>query len=71
MCERSLASLTESVGAGVTAVDITALHIMGGTAHLVDENGDGLANRIDTGVWTPDTALGIGSATFTAQTEGR
>lgn len=71
LCERSLATLTQQVGASVTAVDISAIHLMGGSAHLLDENGDGLGNRIDTGVWTPDAVLGIGGATFTAQAEGR
>lgn len=71
LCERSLAALTQQVGASVSAVDISAIRLTGGTAHLIDDNGDGLANRIDTGVWTPDAALGIGGATFTAQAEGR
>jgi hypothetical protein len=71
LCEHSIASMVDVFGTDVASVGVSAVRFTSGTAHLVDENRDGLANRIDSGTWTPDPGLGLGGATFTAIAPGR
>lgn len=71
LCERSITSMVSAFGSNVTTVDISAIRFTSGTAHLVDENHDGLANRIDSGTWTLDPGVGLGGAMFTATAPGR
>jgi hypothetical protein len=71
LCEQSLSSMVHTLETNVAGVDIVEVQLTSGKARLVDENGDGLANRIDMGTWTVDPSAGVGSATFTAATAGR
>ncbi|HUS29089.1 MAG TPA: hypothetical protein VMZ53_11280, partial [Kofleriaceae bacterium] len=71
LCENSLKSLVHALELEISGIEIAEVHFTSGAARLVDENGDGLANRIEMGTWTPDSALGVGTATFTAITAGR
>jgi len=71
LCQHSIASMVNAFGNDFATVDVSAIRFTSGTAHLVDENGDGLANRIDTGAWTVDPGLGLGGAMFTATAPGR
>lgn len=70
LCEGGVKQLAHALELDISAVDLAEIHFTGGTAHLVDENGDGLANRIEAGAWTPD-GLGVGGAMFTATAPGR
>ena len=71
ICERSVAALVTQLETEVASVDIASIRFSAGTAHLVDENGDGLANRVEAGAWTVDPRAGVSSAMFTAITAGR
>ena len=70
MCEQSVAWMMNDLENDVLN-SITSIRFTSGTARLIDENGDGLANRIDAGNWTPDPGVGVGAATFTAIAPGR
>jgi hypothetical protein len=71
LCENSVAWMMDAFQDDIAGSSITSIRFTSGTARLVDENGDGLANRIDAGSWTPDPGVGVGSAMFTAITAGR
>lgn len=71
VCERSLDLLVTDLGARIAAFDSDVVHHVAGTARLVDENGDGLANRIADGVWQSELVMGPARGTFTASAEGR
>ncbi|HTL35010.1 MAG TPA: hypothetical protein VL326_17905 [Kofleriaceae bacterium] len=72
LCEHSVGALVHQLDLDFAGVDVMSIHLPSGTAHLVDENGDGLANRTDAGAWTVDpTAAGVSSAMFTALAPGR
>jgi hypothetical protein len=70
LCENGVKALAHSLELDMSSVDLVEIHFTSGTARLVDENGDGLANRIEAGAWTPD-GLGLASANFTAIAPGR
>jgi len=71
ICERSIDLLVSDLSARIVAFDSDVVHYTGGAAVLVDENRDGLANRIADGVWAPELVMGPAKGTFTASTEGR
>ncbi|CAN5622233.1 hypothetical protein BH11MYX1_BH11MYX1_52800 [soil metagenome] len=66
ICDQSLDILVTDLDTAVVGFDFSQLHITSGSAKLVDDDLDGYANRIETGVWTPVVAVGTASATFTA-----
>lgn len=66
ICDQSLDLMMTDLDTAVVGFDFSQLHITSGSATLVDDDLDGYANRIETGVWTPAVAVGTASATFTA-----
>lgn len=69
VCEHGLDLIVTKLAADVGAFDLDVLRYVSGSARLVDENGDGLANRIEDGIWDPE--LGTARGTFTAIADGR
>ena len=70
LCEQSLAAVSGALATQINSFDIASIHLPSGTAKLIDDNGDGLANRIENGAWSLDAALG-NHASFTASAPGR
>jgi hypothetical protein len=65
-CTSALAGMITEVGTQLSAVKMTSLKLTG-SARLVDDNGDGIAERITDGTW--NAQLDVGSATATFATE--
>lgn len=55
-------------------LNLDAFHMASGTAHLVDDDGDGIADRIVDGMWDSEMNIGLGMrkapASFTAARAG-
>ena len=70
LCEGGLDGLVGMVHDQFTALNQDALEFATGTATLVDDDGDGVADRITAGTWDAQMNLGLGlrhtPATFTA-----
>lgn len=66
LCTRGLAQTIGDLGTQVSAVKLTSFHFTRGTARLVDDNGDGIADQIADGTWDAQTDLGTITATFEA-----
>ena len=70
ICERGLDEVVERAHTKVAAMRIDALHFAAGSATLADANQDGVADRLDAGMWTAELNAGLGlrhvPATFTA-----
>lgn len=70
ICVGGTAGIVDQLRARVTAVDLDVFRFISGTARLVDDNGDGLADRIVEGNWDAEINLGLGvrkaPATFAA-----
>ncbi|HEY5949618.1 MAG TPA: hypothetical protein VIV40_29185 [Kofleriaceae bacterium] len=70
ICEAGGAALVGQLQQHVAAFHLDVFRFVGGNAHLVDNNGDGLADRILDGAWDVEMNLGAGlrkaTATFTA-----
>jgi hypothetical protein len=70
ICERGLDQIVNVVHDRFTAYNIDAFHFKTGSARLVDDDQDGVADRIVDGVWDGELNIGMGlrkaPATFTA-----
>ena len=70
ICDGGVAGLVGDFRDRVGAFKIEMLRFVGGTARLVDDHGDGLADRILEGAWNIELNMGAGvramTATFTA-----
>jgi hypothetical protein len=70
ICEAGLDEAVARVHDRLAEERFDALHFATGTATLVDSNNDGIADRLDGGVWTAELNAGLGlrhaPATFTA-----
>ena len=71
LCEQSLDRLVLDLSQQVNAFDADLVRYVAGSARLVDEDGDGLANRIADGVWDSELVVGPARGTFTAFADGR
>lgn len=71
VCERSLDTMLMELSTRTTTFDLDVLRYVSGSARLVDDNGDGLANRIEDGIWDSEMPAGRARATFTALADGR
>jgi hypothetical protein len=66
VCTQGLDLLVNGLETRVAAFDFGVLRYVSGSARLVDTDLDGLANRIENGIWNPEMNVGPASATFTA-----
>ena len=69
ICEGGLDAVVDAVHDQLDSYNITALHFASGGATLVDDDGDGIGDRIAGGTWDAEMNLGLGlrytPATFT------
>jgi hypothetical protein len=69
-CEAGLDFLVDEMHDQFDSIDITAVHFASGTGTMVDDDGDGVADRITTGTWDAELNVGLGlrptGATFDA-----
>lgn len=69
ICEGGLDAAVNAVHDQLDSYNITALHFASGGATLVDDDGDGVGDRITGGTWQAEINLGLGlrhtPATFT------
>jgi len=70
ICERGLDEVVERAHAKLASFKFDAFHLEAGRATMVDTTKDGIADRLDNGVWTAEINAGQGlrhaPATFTA-----
>jgi len=70
ICERGLDEIVDRAHAKLASFKFDALHLAAGRATMVDTTKDGVADRLDNGVWTAEINAGQGlraaPATFTA-----
>jgi hypothetical protein len=66
VCESSRAGLVGDLRDQVTRLDLVALHVAHGAARLVDDDGDGVADRIVDGTWDLQVDHGLGPSHITA-----
>jgi hypothetical protein len=70
ICEGGLDALVDGVHARMAAMRFDVLHFAQGSGRLVDDDADGIADRITGGTWDAELNLGMGlrhtPATFTA-----
>ena len=70
VCEGGLDAVVNKVHDEISKLNLSAFHFASGTARLVDDSGDGVADRIVDGKWDAELDLGLGlrhtPATFTA-----
>jgi hypothetical protein len=70
VCEGGLDALVQVVHDNFSQLNLEALHYASGMATLVDDDGDGIADRIANGTWDAELNLGMGlrhaPATWTA-----
>ena len=70
ICEGGLDAVVQAVHDQFSSYNIDAFRFLSGTATLVDDDGDGVADRITDGTWDAQMNLGMGlrhaPATFTA-----
>ncbi|MDB4958513.1 MAG: hypothetical protein JWO36_6082 [Myxococcales bacterium] len=70
ICEGGLDLVVNGVHDGLAQLRIDVFHYASGTAHLIDDDQDGVADRIAGGTWDAEMNLGLGlrhtPATFTA-----
>lgn len=71
VCAGALDLVASTLAEHVLAFQLDGLQHLSGSARLVDDNGDGLANRIDGGVWTSSSSVGPTHGVFTATAPGR
>jgi hypothetical protein len=72
LCDGGSAKLIGELGAKVSAIKLETFRVVGGSGRLVDENNDGIGNRIVDGVWNIEMNTGTGlrmlAVPFTAAT---
>jgi hypothetical protein len=70
ICERGLDEIVDRAHAKLASFKFDAFHLEAGHATMVDTSNDGIAERLDNGVWTAEINAGQGlrhaPATFTA-----
>jgi hypothetical protein len=70
ICDGGTTAIVDQLRTRVAAVDLDVFRFIAGSARLVDDNGDGLADRIVEGNWDVEINLGLGlrktPATFLA-----
>ena len=66
VCKSGLTSLVGDLRSQVTPIEIGDVHLVSGTARLVDDGHDGVADRIVDGRWTAETDVGQGAHAATA-----
>jgi hypothetical protein len=70
VCEGGLDAMVDVMHDRFAQINLEALHYASGAAQLVDDDGDGVADRIVNGTWDAEMNLGLGlrhtPATFTA-----
>jgi hypothetical protein len=69
VCEQSLDQLVTDLSLQFSAFDSDLVHYVAGSARLVDEDGDGLANAIEEGVWDSELVMVPVRGTFTASAD--
>ena len=73
VCEGGLDALVEQVHQRIAAFRLDVFRFITGAARLVDDDQDGVADRIIDGTWDSEMNLGMGlrraPATFTAKRE--
>lgn len=65
-CKGHMASLVDELRANVTPIEIGDVHFASGSAKLVDEGSDGVADRIVDGTWDAELDMGNGARRVTA-----
>jgi len=60
ICQGGLDALVDQVHARFSAMRFDVLHFATGTARLVDDDQDGVADRIVDGTWDAELNLGMG-----------
>ena len=70
ICEGGLDKLVDVTRAKFAEIVIEELHFSKGDARLVDDDGDGVNDRITDGVWQAELNLGLGLSTVAAQFSG-
>ena len=70
ICEGGLDAVVNEMHDRFAQINLEALHYASGTARMIDDDGDGVADRITDGTWDAQLNLGLGlrhtPATFTA-----
>ena len=61
VCRTGLTSLVDHLRDALAPIELTSLRFAHGTAHLVDDNRDGVADQIVDGTWDAETDLGTGA----------
>ncbi len=67
LCTRSIDLLVAEAGRQIAAFDLDVLRFVEGNARLVDDNIDGVAERIVDGTWSAETDIGLGVRTSSAR----
>jgi hypothetical protein len=70
VCQRGMVTLVDDLRTAVAPIELDTFRFARGSARLVDETGDGVADRIVAGTWDTETDIGSGvrasSVAFTA-----
>ncbi|MBA2543031.1 MAG: hypothetical protein H0V17_25545 [Deltaproteobacteria bacterium] len=70
ICEGGLDTIVNLAHDAMAANKIEALHLISGTVRLVDDDGDGVGDRLVDGVWDAEMNLGLGLRHTPATFEG-
>lgn len=60
ICTGALDAMVEEIHGKFAALNMEAFHMISGSARLVDDDSDGVADRIVDGVWDSEMNLGLG-----------
>jgi hypothetical protein len=75
VCKNGLSTLVEELRDSLAPIDLATLRFASGAARLVDDNNDGIADRIVEGTWQTETDAGTGvhatQVAFTAEQDLR
>jgi hypothetical protein len=70
-CAHSIELFVTELGRSIAAFDLDVFRFVEGNAQLIDDNGDGVSERIVDGTWSAETDIGLGPraavASFTAE----
>ncbi len=70
ICEGGLDAIVDFAHDRMAALRLEALHFASGTARLIDEDGDGIGDRVEGGVWQAELNIGLGLRYAPATFEG-
>jgi hypothetical protein len=70
ICEGGLDAIVDFAHARMAALRLEALHLAAGQATLVDDDGDGVGDRLTGGTWQAEMNLGLGLRHTTASFTG-